>query len=103
MRGIGRYQATISTDFQSGLLGLILAGILINTTFNIEALKTAMPGDTQAQMSMTSGSLIALACGVEILGQGSAVLNLFNKGDFLIRSAGVIGGWLALLMGLRWE
>lgn len=101
MRGIGRYQATISTDFQSGLLGLILAGILINTTFNnIEALKTAMPGDTQAQMSITSGSLIALACGVEILGQGSAVLNLFNKGDFLIRSAGVIGGLAAIVDGI---
>ena len=101
MRGIGRYQATISTDFQSGLLGLILAGILINTTFNnIEALKTAMPGDTQAQMSMTSGSLIALACGVEILGQGSAVLNLFNKGDLLIRGAGIIGGLAGIVDGI---
>ena len=51
-------------------------------------------------MSMTSGSLIALACGVEILGQGSAVLNLFNKGDFLIRSAGVIGGLAGAIDGV---
>ncbi|HFK4762016.1 TPA: T6SS effector BTH_I2691 family protein [Citrobacter farmeri] len=101
MRSIARYQSAISTDLQSGLLGLVLAGILINTTFNnIESLKTAMPGDTQAQMSMSSGSLIALACGVEMLGQGSAVLNWFNKGDLLIRSAGVIGGLATIVDGI---
>lgn len=101
MRGIGRYQTTISTDFQSGLLGLILAGILINTTFNnIEALKTAMPGDVSAEMSIASGTLILLASGMEIVGQSSAVLNLFNKGDLLIRGAGIIGGLAGIVDGI---
>lgn len=102
MRNVARrFQATISTDLQSGLLGLALAGIMARTTLsNLEALKTAMPGDVSAQMSMTSGSLIVLASGVEMVGQSAAVLNLFNKGDLLIRGAGVIGGLAGIVDGV---
>lgn len=101
MRNVARFQATISTDFQSGVLGLVLAGILVRNTFsNIDALKTAMPGDMQAEMSLTSGSLILLACGVETVGQSAAVLNLFNKGDMFIRAAGVLGGLAAIVDGI---
>ena len=101
MRRVARFVPEISTDLQSGVLGIVLAVLLARNTFsNLNALNAAMPGDVSAEMSVTSGSLIVLSTGVEIIGQSAAVLNLFNRGDLLIRGAGVLGGLAGIVDGV---
>lgn len=101
MRNATRTQVTISKDLQSGFIGVILAGIMLYTTYSsLNDLKTAMPGDKQNEMSLASKSLIIMASAVEIVGQSAAVAGLFNNGDLLIRGAGVIGGIAAFVDGI---
>ncbi|MDH2899142.1 T6SS effector BTH_I2691 family protein (plasmid) [Rahnella variigena] len=101
MRNAVRSQLKVSTDLQSGFIGVILAGILLYATFSdLDELKKAIPGDTQAEMGLASKSLIIMASAVEIVGQSAAVAGLFKNGDLLIRGAGVIGGFAAIIDGI---
>ncbi|WP_353613096.1 T6SS effector BTH_I2691 family protein [Mangrovibacter phragmitis] len=101
IKRVARAQARLSPHLQSGILGLVLAGVMVSATAdNLAALKSAMPGDTRAEMALASGVLILMASAVEIVGQSAAVLNLFNKGDILLRAAGVIAGLAVVIQGV---
>ncbi|QLK63552.1 hypothetical protein GE278_22455 (plasmid) [Enterobacteriaceae bacterium Kacie_13] len=101
MRKVARQPVTVSTDLQSGSLGVILAGIMLYATYrSLDDLKTAMPGDKQSEMSLASKSLIIMASAVEIVGQSAAVVGVFKNGDLLIKGAGVIGGIAAIVDGI---
>ncbi|MEN3752781.1 hypothetical protein ABC733_08965 [Mangrovibacter sp. SLW1] len=101
IKRVARAQARISPHLQSGVLGLVLAGVMVSTTAdNLAALKSAMPGDTQAEMALASGVLILMASAVEIVGQSAAVLNLFNRGTELLKVAGIIAGLAVVIQGI---
>ena len=101
IQNAARAQQKISTKLQSGLLGVVLAGIFLYATFSdLDELKKSIPGDTQAEMGLASKSLIIIASAAEIVGQSAAVAGLFKNGDLLIRGAGVIGGFAAIIDGI---
>ncbi|PWV98485.1 hypothetical protein DES37_1462, partial [Mangrovibacter plantisponsor] len=53
-----------------------------------------------AEMALASGVLILMASAVEIVGQSAAVLNLFNKGEALLKAAGIVAGLATVIQGI---
>ena len=107
--------------FSSSGLGLVLGAVMLGLQKsalddNLKALKAIMPGDTQAEMKLTSSALMVTASAVEMVGFSHMITrwgtnpwdvkpNVIVRGvkiyaHPLIRVAGVIGGVASIVDGI---
>ncbi|MBS0850123.1 hypothetical protein JK154_17340 [Citrobacter sp. JGM124] len=105
MRRVAGFQFELPPSFYAGSLGVVLAGVMLGFQIhtmneNIKSLKTRLP-DSQAVMSLGSGTLLMIAAGAEIVGQ---VYTMFQASKEMVhpmlKVAGVIGGVAVVIDGV---
>ncbi|WP_237765020.1 T6SS effector BTH_I2691 family protein, partial [Enterobacter hormaechei] len=105
MRRVAGFQSELPPSFYAGSLGVVLAGVMLGFQIhtmheNMKSLKTRLP-DSQSVMSLSSGTLLMMATGAEIVGQTYTIFQASKEMVHpMLKVAGVIGGVAVVIDGV---